>query len=65
MCHVLTLIHVLNFSIPIAFIVIAGFLLDRMCKPFQQEKKLVMNSPRFIKPAFTYLFYAAPLTHSF
>jgi hypothetical protein len=32
-------IHVLNFSIPIAFIVVAGFLLDKMCKPIVQEKK--------------------------
>jgi hypothetical protein len=35
----MTLIHVLNFSIPIAFMVVAGFLLDRMCKPVEQEKK--------------------------
>jgi hypothetical protein len=35
----MTLIHVLNFSIPIAFIVVAGFILDKMCKPIEQEKK--------------------------
>jgi hypothetical protein len=35
----MTLIHVLNFSIPICFIVFAGFLLDKMCKPIEQEKK--------------------------
>jgi hypothetical protein len=35
----MTLIHVLNFSIPIAFIVFAGFLLDQMCKPDKPEKK--------------------------
>ncbi len=35
----MTLIHVLNFSIPIAFIVFAGFLLDRMCKPDKPIKK--------------------------
>lgn len=28
----MTLIHVLNYSIPIAFMVFFGFLLDRMCK---------------------------------
>jgi hypothetical protein len=35
----LTFIHVLNFSIPIAFIVFAGFMLDWMCKPAQHEEK--------------------------
>jgi len=35
----MTFVHILNFSIPIAFIVVAGFLLDRMCKPIDQEKK--------------------------
>jgi hypothetical protein len=34
---VMTVIHVLNYSIPIAFMVFAGFLLDRMCKPDKQE----------------------------
>ena len=29
----MTILHVLNFSIPIAFIVFAGYFLDRMCKP--------------------------------
>lgn len=35
----MTVIHVLNFSIPIAFIVFAGYFLDRMCKPGKQEEK--------------------------
>jgi len=35
----MTVIHVLNFSIPIVFIVFAGFMLDWMCKPAKQEKK--------------------------
>ncbi len=35
----MTFIHVLNYSIPIAFMVFAGFLLDRMCKPDKVEKK--------------------------
>jgi hypothetical protein len=36
----MTIMHILNFSIPIAFIAIAGFLLDRACKPGKttQEK---------------------------
>ncbi|MGF6951939.1 hypothetical protein QF028_004444 [Neobacillus sp. B4I6] len=35
----MTLIHVLNFSIPIAFIVFAGYVLDRMCKPDPPKDK--------------------------
>lgn len=35
----MTFIHVLNFSIPIAFIVFAGYMLDRMCKPVKTEEK--------------------------
>ncbi|MDR7238367.1 hypothetical protein J2Y02_002995 [Neobacillus drentensis] len=35
----MTLIHVLNFSIPIAFIVFAGYFLDRMCKPDPPQEK--------------------------
>ncbi|MEH7110476.1 MULTISPECIES: hypothetical protein [Bacillaceae] len=35
----MTVIHILNFSIPIAFIVFAGFALDRLCKPAKQEEK--------------------------
>ena len=35
----MTVIHVLNFSIPIAFIVFAGIMLDRMCKPDKHGKK--------------------------
>jgi hypothetical protein len=34
----MTLLHVLNFSIPIGFMVFFGFLLDRMCKPAKQEQ---------------------------
>jgi len=35
----MTVIHVLNYSIPIAFILFAGFMLDRMCKPDKTENK--------------------------
>ncbi len=35
----MTVIHVLNFAIPIAFIVFAGFFLDRICKPDKQQEK--------------------------
>lgn len=35
----MTVVHVLNFSIPIAFIVFAGYFLDRMCKPDKTETK--------------------------
>ncbi|GHI00273.1 hypothetical protein AM1BK_38150 [Neobacillus kokaensis] len=35
----MTVVHVLNFSIPIAFIVFAGFMLDKMCKPSNHEEK--------------------------
>lgn len=35
----MTVVHVLNFSIPIAFIVFAGYFLDRMCKPDKAETK--------------------------
>jgi hypothetical protein len=35
----MTIIHVLNFSIPIAFIVLAGYLLDKICKPGKQKEK--------------------------
>jgi len=35
----MTFIHVLNFSIPIAFIVFAGYLLDRICKPDSPKQK--------------------------
>ncbi len=35
----MTVVHVLNFSIPIAFIIFAGFMLDKMCKPAKQEEK--------------------------
>lgn len=35
----MTIVHVLNFSIPIAFMVFAGYFLDRMCKPAKIEEK--------------------------
>jgi hypothetical protein len=35
----MTIVHVLNFSIPIAFIVFAGYFLDRMCKPDNPKEK--------------------------
>jgi hypothetical protein len=35
----MTIVHVLNFSIPIAFIVFAGYMLDRMCKPDPPKEK--------------------------
>ena len=35
----MTVVHVLNFSIPVAFIVFAGFMLDKMCKPVPREEK--------------------------
>lgn len=35
----MTFIHVLNFSIPIAFIVFFGFLLDKMCGPEKPREK--------------------------
>jgi hypothetical protein len=35
----MTIIHVLNFSIPIAFIVFAGYVLDRICKPDPPKDK--------------------------
>ncbi|MGG3562715.1 hypothetical protein ABES03_14065 [Neobacillus rhizosphaerae] len=41
----MTVIHVLNYSIPIAFMVFAGFLLDRMCKPAKQEGPTTGESP--------------------
>lgn len=36
----MTTIHVLNYAIPIAFMVFFGYLLDRMCKPDKPEKKI-------------------------
>jgi hypothetical protein len=35
----MTTIHVLNYAIPIAFMVFFGYLLDRMCKPDKSDKK--------------------------
>ncbi|MDR7077146.1 hypothetical protein J2Y03_002169 [Neobacillus niacini] len=36
----MTSIHVLNYVIPIAFMVFFGFLLDRMCSPSKSEDKI-------------------------
>ncbi|MDQ1147423.1 hypothetical protein QE429_004250 [Bacillus sp. SORGH_AS 510] len=41
----MTWIHVLNYSIPIAFMVFAGFFLDRLCKPAKQEDASTGESP--------------------
>jgi hypothetical protein len=35
----MTIIHVQNYTIPIAFMVFAGYMLDRMCKPVKQDEK--------------------------
>lgn len=35
----MTIIHVLNYSIPIGFMVFFGYLLDRICKPVNPEKQ--------------------------
>ncbi|WP_409273646.1 hypothetical protein V1499_02865 [Neobacillus sp. SCS-31] len=35
----MTLIHVLNYTIPIAFMIFFGFLLDRMCRPAQASEE--------------------------
>lgn len=35
----MTLLHVLNYSIPIGFMIFFGYLLDRMCKPEKSEQK--------------------------
>ncbi|SDM57083.1 hypothetical protein SAMN05443253_104119 [Bacillus sp. OK048] len=36
----MTWIHVLNYAIPISFMVFFGFLLDRMCTPAKSEEKI-------------------------
>jgi hypothetical protein len=36
----MTLIHVLNYAIPISFMVFFGFLIDRMCSPSKTDKKI-------------------------
>jgi hypothetical protein len=36
----MTIIHVLNYAIPIAFMVFFGYLLDRMCKPAKSDEKV-------------------------
>jgi len=35
----LTLLHVLNYTIPIGFIIFFGFLIDRMCRPDKTKEK--------------------------
>ncbi|WP_316570118.1 hypothetical protein [Neobacillus sp. YIM B06451] len=35
----MTLIHVINYTIPIAFMIFFGFLLDRMCRPSQASEE--------------------------
>ncbi|WP_156324492.1 hypothetical protein [Bacillus sp. FJAT-27245] len=35
----MTVIHVLNYTIPIAFMIFFGFLLDRMCRPDQASEE--------------------------
>jgi hypothetical protein len=36
----MTAIHVLNYAIPIVFVVFFGYLLDRMCKPAKSDEKI-------------------------
>jgi len=36
----MTFFHILNFAIPIASMIGLGFLLDRMCKPDKEAKKV-------------------------
>jgi hypothetical protein len=36
----MTAIHVLNYAIPVAFMVFFGFLIDRMCTPAKSEEKI-------------------------
>jgi hypothetical protein len=36
----MTTIHVLNYAIPIAFMVFFGYLIDRMCSPAKSEEKM-------------------------
>jgi hypothetical protein len=36
----MTTIHVLNYAIPIAFLVFFGFLIDRMCSPVKSDEKI-------------------------
>jgi hypothetical protein len=35
--NTMTFFHVLNYSIPITFIIIFGFVLDRICKPTKEK----------------------------
>jgi hypothetical protein len=35
----MTLVHILNFSIPIAMMLVIGFAVDKMCKPDAVEQE--------------------------
>lgn len=35
----MTIVHILNFSIPIASMLLFGVILDRMCKPDKSEQE--------------------------
>lgn len=35
----MTIIHILNYSIPIAMMLVIGFTVDKMCKPEIPEQK--------------------------
>jgi hypothetical protein len=35
----MTIVHILNFSIPIAMMLVIGFALDKMCQPDTQEQE--------------------------
>ncbi len=35
----MTILYVLNYTIPIAFLVFFGFLIDRMCSPEKSHEK--------------------------
>jgi hypothetical protein len=36
----MTAIHVLNYAIPIGFMIFFGYLIDRMCSPAKSEEKV-------------------------
>ena len=35
----MTIVHILNFSIPIAMMLVIGYTVDKMCKPEAAEQK--------------------------
>lgn len=35
----MTIVHILNFSIPIAMMLVIGYAVDKMCKPEAAEQK--------------------------